>query len=111
YHASGEPSDAAFTYGRWHNPTWTQFERALSELEGGFAVSFASGMAAGAAVFGITLRSANVLVMPSDGYYTAQLVADGFFTEMGVRVVKGQNAGAGLREFLEGAKLVGRWVP
>ncbi len=33
-------------YGRYGNPTWTAFESALGELEGGRAVSFASGMAA-----------------------------------------------------------------
>ena len=108
YHASGEPSDSPYTYGRWHNPTWTHFERALSELEGGFAISFASGMAAVAAVFGATLRSQDVLVMPSDGYYTARLLADGFFTEMGVRVRKAQTAGDGLSELLDGARLL--WI-
>src|SRR5262247_3394597 len=50
YYASGDPSTSRYTYGRDHNPTWTQFEHALSELEGGIAVSFASGMAAVAGV-------------------------------------------------------------
>ncbi len=45
YHAAGEPSASTYTYGRFHNPTWAQFERALGELEGGTALSFASGMA------------------------------------------------------------------
>src|SRR5215475_3770661 len=56
YHAAGEPSSSHYTYGRYHNPTWERFERALSELEGGIALSFASGMAAVAAVFGVVLR-------------------------------------------------------
>ena len=30
-------------YGRWGNPTWSAFEEALGELEGGYCVSFASG--------------------------------------------------------------------
>src|SRR5215510_16047532 len=85
YHSSGDTSDSPYTYGRYHNPTWTQFERALSELESGAAISFASGMAAVAAVFGTTLRAGDVLVMPSDGYYTARLLADGFFAENGVQ--------------------------
>ena len=35
YFAAGDATDSPYTYGRYHNPTWTQFERALSELEGG----------------------------------------------------------------------------
>lgn len=45
YHAAGDPASAPFTYGRFHNPTWTQYEQALGELEGGPAIVFASGMA------------------------------------------------------------------
>lgn len=41
YVAGGE-----MEYGRYGNPTWAAFETALGELEGGRAVSFASGMAA-----------------------------------------------------------------
>ncbi|MDQ3748071.1 MAG: cystathionine gamma-lyase [Acidobacteriota bacterium] len=106
YHASGDTSTSPYTYGRYHNPTWTQFERALSELEGGAAVSFASGMAAVAAVFGTTLRAGDVLVMPSDSYYTARLLADGFFTEIGVKVRKAPIAGDELSQLLDGAKLL-----
>ena len=77
YHLTGEPATSAYTYGRYHNPTWTRFEHALSELEGGPVVVFASGMAAITAVLGVTLRagSTGVLVMPSDGYYTARMLA------------------------------------
>lgn len=106
YHARGEPSSSPYTYGRYHNPTWTQFERALSELEGGVAVSFASGMAAVAAVLGTTLRPGDVLVMPSDSYYTARLLADGFLAEVGVQIRKAPTAGQSLRQHLDGAKLL-----
>jgi cystathionine gamma-lyase len=88
YHATGDPSTSPYTYGRFHNPTWAQFEHALTELEGGTALSFASGLAAVAAVFGITLQPGDVLVRPSDSYYTSRLLADGFFSEMGVQVRK-----------------------
>src|SRR4029450_13211240 len=37
-------------YGRYGNPTWTAFEDALGELEGGRCLSFASGLAAVATV-------------------------------------------------------------
>src|SRR5262249_39724795 len=66
FHAAGDPSEAPHTYGRFHNPTWTNYELALGELEGGTALVFASGMAAAAAVFGTQLKPGDVLVMPSD---------------------------------------------
>jgi cystathionine gamma-lyase len=106
YHAAGDPSTSPYTYGRFHNPTWAQFERALFELEGGTSLSFASGMAAVAAVFGITLRPGDVLVMPSDSYYTSRLLADGFFSEMGVQVRKAPNDGNAQEEYLDGARLL-----
>jgi cystathionine gamma-lyase len=57
YHAAGDTTSSPYTYGRYHNPTWTQFERALGELEGGPAVAFASGMAA-VAESGVRVRKA-----------------------------------------------------
>ncbi len=106
YHASGDPSTIPYTYGRFDNPTWTRFEQALSELEGGPVVSFGSGMAAIAAVFGSTLRPGDVLVMPSDSYYTGRLLADGFFAQIGVKVRKARTAGDDLGQLLNGAKLL-----
>jgi cystathionine gamma-lyase len=70
YHAAGDPASSSHTYGRFHNPTWTHFEQALSELEGGPCVVFSSGMAAMAAVLGTVLRPGDVVVMPGDSYYT-----------------------------------------
>src|SRR5215472_16434418 len=86
YHLAGDPSASSYSYGRYHNPTWTHFERALSELEGGTAIVFASGMAAVMAVFGTLLHPGTVLVIPSDGYYTARTAAEGYFTALGVEV-------------------------
>jgi len=63
-------------------------------------------MAAVAAVFGVTLRPGDVIVMPSDSYYTARLLADGFFAEVGVQVRKAPTAGRALAQHLEGAKLL-----
>src|SRR5262245_56828489 len=108
YRAAGETSSSPYTYGRFHNPTWTQFEHALGELEGGAALSFASGMAAVAAVFGTTLRTGDVLLMPSGSYYTARLLADGFFAEVGVEVRKAPTAGGATLQHLDGAKLL--WI-
>lgn len=106
FHAAGDPADSPYTYGRYHNPTWTQFERALSELEGGAAISFASGMAAITALFGVVLKKGETLVMPSDSYYTTRLLAEGYLSDMGVRVCKAPTAGAAPAECLEGAKLL-----
>jgi cystathionine gamma-lyase len=106
YHAAGDPAGSPFTYGRFHNPTWTQYEQALSELEGGPTVVFASGMASLAAIFGVTLRPGHVLVLPSDSYYTTRLLASGYFTEMGVEVKMAPTAGNAQQQYLSGAKLL-----
>jgi cystathionine beta-lyase/cystathionine gamma-synthase len=46
FHLAGDPAHSEYSYGRYHNPSWTVFETALGELEGGHAVVFPSGMAA-----------------------------------------------------------------
>src|SRR5215472_15506690 len=69
YRVAGDPTTALYTYGRFHNPTWTRFEQALGALEQGTAVVFASGMAAITAVLGTTLKVGDVLVLPPDGYF------------------------------------------
>jgi cystathionine gamma-lyase len=68
YHLSGEPTGDPLEYGRYGNPTWARWEAALGELEGGVAVSFASGMAAVAAVLVPRLGPGDVVLLPSDGY-------------------------------------------
>jgi cystathionine gamma-lyase len=109
YHLIGEPATSTYTYGRYHNPTWTRFEQALSELEGGPAVVFASGMAAITAVLGVTLHTGDaggVLVMPSDGYYTARMFAEGYFASTGIEVRMAPTAGNAQIELLDGATLL-----
>lgn len=106
YHAAGDPASSPFTYGRFHNPTWTQYEQALSELEGGPTVVFASGMASVAAIFGVALRPGDVLVLPSDSYYTTRLLAEGYFTAMGIHVQMAPTAGNAQKQLLAGAKLL-----
>jgi cystathionine gamma-lyase len=105
YHAAGDPASSLYTYGRFHNPTWTAFETALADLEGGPAVVFASGMAAVASVFGL-LRPGEIVVMPSDCYYTSRLIANNYFAQMGVQVRLAPTAGNGLLEALPDAKLL-----
>ncbi len=82
----GDPSQHQFTYGRFHNPTWTAWEEALAALDGGEAITYASGMAAVAAVFGVCLRPGDVVVLPSDSYYTIRVIASNWLKTIGVQV-------------------------
>jgi cystathionine gamma-lyase len=106
YHAAGDPASAPLTYGRFHNPTWALYEQALSELEGGPAVLFASGMAAVAAIFGVVLRPGDVVVLPSDSYYTTRVLAEGYCTQMGIQVRLAPTVGNAQEQMLTGAKLL-----
>jgi cystathionine gamma-lyase len=106
FHLAGDPATSPYTYGRYHNPTWTHFEAALGELEGGEAVVFGSGMAATAAVLGSVLRPGDVVVLPSDGYYTTRMLAEGYFAQIGAGVRKAPTAGNAQAECLEGTKLL-----
>jgi cystathionine gamma-lyase len=82
------------------------YEQALGELEGGTAVVFSSGMAAIAAVLGVVLRPSDIVVLPTDCYFTTRRLATAYFSEMGVRVKMAATAGNAQRELLEGAKLL-----
>jgi cystathionine gamma-lyase len=106
YHAADDAAQIPYTYGRFHNPTWTHFENALAELEGGPSVVFASGMAATASLFGVTLRPGDVIALPADSYYTTRLIADGYFAQMGVHTRLAPTAQNAQLESLDGAKLL-----
>jgi cystathionine gamma-synthase len=54
-------------YGRWGNPTWSAFEETLGELEGGYCVAFASGLAAVSALLA-PLPLGSTVTFPGDGY-------------------------------------------
>src|SRR5262245_32098798 len=82
----GQPSGAALTYGRFHNPTWTAWEEALAQLEGGECVAFASGMAAITSVLGTTLKPGDTIVLPSDCYYTIRMLASNWLSTIGVSI-------------------------
>ncbi len=49
-------------YGRYANPTWEAFEQAVGGLEGGRALSFASGMAAASTVLDLVAPGETVVV-------------------------------------------------
>jgi cystathionine gamma-lyase len=83
YRLTGEPA-GPYQYGRLTNPTWTAWEAALAELEGGDTVAFASGIAAVSAVLLATLRPGDTLVMADDCYYATRRLAEGLLTAIGV---------------------------
>jgi cystathionine gamma-lyase len=108
YHAPGDPAQSPYTYGRFHNPSWTHYEAALASLEGGPCLLFPSGMAATAAVLATMVPPGGTLLMPQECYYTTRLIAsqpfDGaWFAAQGIRVLMAPTAGNGLREALEAA--------
>ena len=76
FHLPGDPADAPYVYGRYGNPTWTRYERALAELEGGEAVVFASGMAAIAALLNTLVPPGRAVLVPQDGYFTTRQLAE-----------------------------------
>ena len=60
-------SAAELGYGRYGNPTWQALEQAIGALEGGRALTFASGMAAAHAVLEL-LPPGGVIVIPHNCY-------------------------------------------
>lgn len=111
YHTPGDPSDTPYTYARSHNPTWTSLEKAIGQMESGegyraSALVFASGMAACAAIFGAVLRPGDIVVLPSNAYYTARVLMQEYFTQMGVVLRMASTAGNAQAELLEGARLL-----
>jgi cystathionine gamma-lyase len=111
YHTPGDPTDTPYTYARSHNPTWTHLETAIAEMESGpgykaSALVFASGMAACTAVFGAILRPGDIVVLPSNAYYTARVLAQEYFSKMGITLRLAPTANNAQAEHLEGARLL-----
>jgi cystathionine gamma-lyase len=95
-------------YGRTGNPTWTRYEAALGELEGGEAIAFSSGMAAVAAVLLPVLGPGDVLVAPSDAYPGVRTIATDHLGPRGVEVRLVPSDDAAIRAALPGATLA--WI-
>jgi cystathionine gamma-lyase len=108
YTSPGDPSAHALTYGRFHNPPWTIWEEALAALEGGPVVSFASGMAAVAAVFGVCLQPGDIVVLPADGYYSVRTFASGWLTKIGIQTRLAPTRDNAQAAALDGARLL--WI-
>jgi len=106
YMTPGEPANHPLTYGRFQNPTWSAFEEALTLLEGGESIVFASGMAAIDAVFGVTLKPGDIVVLPSDSYYTTRVVASNWWHSLGMQVRQAPTRDGAQAAALDGAKLL-----
>lgn len=108
YYAPGDPANSPRNYGRSDNLSWRQLEEAIAGLEGGPTIVFGSGMAAGMAVFGCCLRPGDAVVLPSDGYFFCRSLAETYFVEMGVTVLKAPTADDAQAALLEepGVKLL-----
>jgi len=70
YHAGGDVG-----YGRYGNPTWEMLESAVGALEGGVATSFASGLAAVAAVLDLVPAGGTVVTSPAAYHGTLALLS------------------------------------
>jgi cystathionine gamma-synthase len=67
YVGAHDTSAATIGYGRYGNPTWHALEQAIGALEGGRALTFASGMAAAHAVLEL-MPPNGVIVIPHNCY-------------------------------------------
>jgi cystathionine gamma-lyase len=105
-HWAGEMGQGG--YGRFGNPTWEAYERALGELEGGEALVVSSGMAAVAAVLLPLLQSGDTVVVPQDAYPGVRVIATDHLQARGVEVRLVPSSDAAFREAAAGATLV--WV-
>lgn len=86
FHLPGNPSNAPYQYGRFHNPTWEALESALELIEGAETLILPSGMAAIAAVLFATVKAGDRVLLPADGYYATRALAEQFLTPLGAVV-------------------------
>jgi cystathionine gamma-synthase len=75
YVGTHEPEGGTMGYGRDGNPTWQALEDALGRLEGGRALTFASGMAAAHAIVELLPPGATV-VLPVNCYLGVSALID-----------------------------------
>jgi cystathionine gamma-lyase len=108
YHLIGPTDASAYGYARYANPTWTGYEEALGELEGGEAVLFASGLAAVSAVLLPVLAAGDAVVVPGDCYPDVTRIATQQLRPRGVEVRVVPTEEAAIRDALPGAAVV--WI-
>ena len=111
FHLQGEVASSPYGYGRNGNPTYTHYETALGELEGGIATVFASGMAAVSAVLLPLTRPGDVVVIPSDCYGAVRILVGEHLATRGVEVRSVPTQQVAMEEAMEGARLVWAETP
>ena len=108
FHMAGEVDPDNDFYGRYANPTSALLEEAIAALELAPALTFASGMAAVAAVLFTALDPGDIVVLPSDGYFQVRALAERHLQRLGIEVRHAATGDDAIRAALPGAKLV--WI-
>ena len=110
FQVAGDPAGVAYTYGRSHNPTWTELEHAIGLMEGeGAKVRvFGSGLAAVAAVFGAVLRPGDTIAVQEGAYFAARQLLEEVHVPAGVKVRMLAVAKMSEATALEGVRLA--WI-
>jgi cystathionine gamma-lyase len=104
FHLRGDVEGSRWGYSRYGNPTWERYEAALSELEGGEVVLFASGMAAAAALLLTSLRPGSAVAIDQDCYLNVRRLARTHLEARGVEVRLAPHGE--LLDALQGAELL-----
>jgi cystathionine gamma-lyase len=86
FHLQGDVATSDWSYTRYGNPTFARYEGALSELEGGEVVIFATGMAAAAALLLTGLSPGTAVAMDHGCYLGVRRLADAHLEPRGVEV-------------------------
>jgi cystathionine gamma-lyase len=86
FHLRGEVASSDWSYTRYGNPTFARYEAALSELEGGDVVIFATGMAAAAALLLTGLSPGAAVAMDHGCYLGVRRLAEAHLEPRGVEV-------------------------
>lgn len=113
FHTPGDPAPDGYSYGRSHQPTWTDLELAIGQLEVGSGEAagvriFGSGLAAVGAVFGALLGPGDVVVLQAGCYFGARQVLAEVFASRGIEVREVSVTQLSSEEALRGAQLV--WI-
>ena len=86
FHLPGDQAGVKYQYGRFDNPTWSALEDVIARLESGPALTFASGVAATAAVLTPFVQPGDTIVLPDDGYFATRSYAETYLARWGIQV-------------------------